>query len=625
MKKILIIISLVIFSLLTVNNFAYAENFYIENYNVRLEVLENKKVKIEETIDVNFHRQSHGIYRTIPTKLNQAYETSNSSVSQNSNITKRKKYSKAKIRNIKSSEQYSLSISQNGELTIKIGNPKVLIKGRHRYKISYDYCFPKDPLEGNDEFYFNIIGTQWPVQINNANFSITMPKEFNPEDVGLSIGKYGTRGFKDNALYKITGNIIEGNTTKTLAPYEGITIRILLPDNYFTIPDEAKYNKARTLTILGIIFFTFCSFIIWYLYGKDDIAIPVICFAPPRNKNSAQLGTNYRGYADDKDIVSLIFYLASKGFIEIIDNGNNYTINKIKNYNGKNASEAMLMNALFGYGEYSVRTTKYELENSPTFYLECGKIKEMLNKEKETMFEKTGWCPKNIFINSVSIFGIFALLLFSMGDYSFDVMKDLISTGVILFIIPIFGIFATFSIKKKNFKTIALFLSLHVIIPSYLIYSITSVTLSYDPFILKLSAISLIISITCLINLPKRNKKGIDLYGYILGFKKFLETAERHRIEQLTGKIPTYYYDILPYAYVLDISDKWIRKFEGIVKEQPNWYKGTTRFNASSFGNLASSLCHVSGPTTQNGGIKSSGGGGGFSGGGGGGGGGGSW
>lgn len=34
---------------------------------------------------------------------------------------------------------------------------------------------------------------------------------------------------------------------------------------------------------------------------------------------------------------------------------------------------------------------------------------------------------------------------------------------------------------------------------------------------------------------------------------------------------PTYFYDILPYTYVLGVSDKWIKQFETIGLQSPDW------------------------------------------------------
>ena len=113
--------------------------------------------------------------------------------------------------------------------------------------------------------------------------------------------------------------------------------------------------------------------------------------------------------------------------------------------------------------------------------------------------------------------------------------------------------------------------------------------------------------------------------GNLQGFKKFIEVSESSRLKTLVEQDPQYFYNILPYAYLFGVSDKWIKKFESIIPLAPSWYRGT-RFSHTSFRNISNSMKTVSVPSAANGGISSkSGGGGGFSGGGGGGGGGGSW
>ncbi len=54
------------------------------------------------------------------------------------------------------------------------------------------------------------------------------------------------------------------------------------------------------------------------------------------------------------------------------------------------------------------------------------------------------------------------------------------------------------------------------------------------------------------------------VYGEILGFKEFIETAELDRINELVRKRTFLLYNILPYAYVLGLTDKWINKFNTI-------------------------------------------------------------
>lgn len=51
---------------------------------------------------------------------------------------------------------------------------------------------------------------------------------------------------------------------------------------------------------------------------------------------------------------------------------------------------------------------------------------------------------------------------------------------------------------------------------------------------------------------------------------------------------PTYFYDILPYTYVLEISDKWIEKFELISLQAPSWHDNPNSFDMIAFGTFIS-------------------------------------
>jgi hypothetical protein len=62
-----------------------------------------------------------------------------------------------------------------------------------------------------------------------------------------------------------------------------------------------------------------------------------------------------------------------------------------------------------------------------------------------------------------------------------------------------------------------------------------------------------------------------EIYSKILGFKNFLETAEKDKLDALMDENPEYFHDMLPYAYVLGVSDKWVGSFESIFYYEPEW------------------------------------------------------
>ena len=132
----------------------------------------------------------------------------------------------------------------------------------------------------------------------------------------------------------------------------------------------------------------------------------------------------------------------------------------------------------------------------------------------------------------------------------------------------------------------------------------------------------------------KRTQQGSQWLGKVQGFRNFILKAEKERLKMLVDHNPDYFYHILPYAYVLGISDQWIKNFEALALAPPNWYSDTdSAFSTTIFMHslnsamtmFTSSMTSSYSSSSSDGG--SSGGGSGFSGGGssGGGGGGGSW
>jgi uncharacterized membrane protein len=129
--------------------------------------------------------------------------------------------------------------------------------------------------------------------------------------------------------------------------------------------------------------------------------------------------------------------------------------------------------------------------------------------------------------------------------------------------------------------------------------------------------------------MPRRTPKGVGMVRRVLGFRRYIETAEVD--ESRFAEKENIFSQYLPYAVVFGLTEKWARAFARLGDQPPDtssWYIGTHPFTAASF---ASSIGHftVSSAGTISSTPSSSGssgfGGGGFSGGGGGGGGGGSW
>ena len=150
-----------------------------------------------------------------------------------------------------------------------------------------------------------------------------------------------------------------------------------------------------------------------------------------------------------------------------------------------------------------------------------------------------------------------------------------------------------------------------------------------------LAIISILVTFIISGKIKSRTSYGTEILGRILGFKRFLETAEKRKLEMLLEENSSYFYNILPFTIVLGVSDLWADKFKDLSVEPPQWYSGPSMGQAfvlgafmGSFNNSLTSLNDTmlsapKAPTNFGGGGSSMGGG--SSGGGAGGGGGGSW
>ena len=590
--------------------------YVIDAYDVHVKVNENNTLDITETITAYFQEARHGITRRIP--LSNTVERLDGTTEKN----------RVQISNVTVNNDYTTKI-ENGNYVIQIGNANKTLTGPVTYKIKYSYNLGKDKTEDYDELYFNIIGTDWDTVIGNITFTIEMPKEFDETKIGFSSGTYG-KVENQAVTYQVENNTITGSYNEILEEKEGLTIRTELEEGYFV---GAKLNLSGSIYFMYIIPLSclLIAFLLWLKFGRDKKVVETVEFYPPENYNSLEIAYLYKGKAEKKDIVSLMIYLANKGYIKISETEETalfskttgFKITKLKEYDGNDASERLFLTGLFKRKD---EVRKEDLENS--FYLTMNEISQNMNtkENKEKIFEKNGFTkPILIVFMILTLITTIAVPSLEIGDTA-----NFITT---LFVFGFYAMFFLVGIMVPNLSftimwTIIMLASFIPIVISLPFWSI----LQMEPTILigfiigMLSFIGIIVLYKIM---PKRTDYGIEILGKIKGFKNFLETAEKEKLEAMVSQNPTYFYDILPYTYVLGISDKWIKKFESIATEPPTWYDSSSTFDMIVFTSFMNKTMTSAGsamsssPSSSGGSGGSSGGG--SSGGGSGGGGGSSW
>lgn len=579
-KRLNIIFSIMLFLVLLLFSrkmYCASAGYTIKAYNVDIKVNEDNSFNIVETITADFQEERHGIKREIPI-YNDVKRTDGSTSKNHASIT-----------DISVSEAYSKRIDKKKKCEIlQIGSASKTILGEHTYVIKYKCTLIGiDNLENADEFYFNIIGTQWDTKIENATFKITMPKEFDSSLLGFSSGSKGSNN-SHNVQYSVDGNVITGSIKKPLEAYQGVTIRLTLPDGYFFNIIEIIYKIFKKIVafiktyymkivlIIGAIYL-FKTFIFWFKYGKDEKYIETVEFYPPYNLNPAMLGYVYKGGATNEQVISILIQLANKGYIKIEEfntnklfNKKSFRIIKLKEYSEKDILEKEFFDGLFKENDAVV--TEKELKKK--FYVTIDKIKKELEKDEDVISENNYKIQYEIRSMSKKLFFLSLCNIFIYYE-AHIVYKIIAVLALQLCVSKIIKRLTKY--HKIRIKNLISFVLLMAITAFFIMTTIYPIILNNSEAKTFYILIVIIIGIMTMLNklMPRRTHHGAEMLGKIKGFKNFLENAEKGQLETLVEENPEYFYDILPYTYALGVSKKWIERFETITIVPPDWFESS--------------------------------------------------
>lgn len=311
---------------------------------------------------------------------------------------------------------------------------------------------------------------------------------------------------------------------------------------------------------------------------KQKTIIPI--FSPPNKMKPYLMGSLVDEKADLKDITSTLIDLAYRGFIKIKEiNKKEFELIRKEGADESelNKFEKDLLDGIFD-GEQTRKTKDMPI----TFATKLRDLKNQMYSElvSEGYFEKSPESTRNKYYG----FGI-GLIILGIGTTIFFTMAIVLITGAYNF-----------------FSTGLAILSLGLI---YLIFAK---------------------------HMPAKTKEGSKASVDALGFKMYLGTAEKYRLQNLK---PEDFERYLSYAIMFGVEKQWAESFKGIYKLKPEWYEGGDVLDAWVLSNMTNSfntsvqsgITKVVSSAGKGSGWSGSGGGsfGGFSGGGGGGGSSGGW
>lgn len=570
--------------------------WYIPEYNVDMSLSKTGTLSVKETITVDFSSTSRrGIIREIPYEFGELLNKRSTSVDVKS------------VTDLQGNEwDYQVSKS-DGYVNIRIGDPEVYLSEEVVYVIDYTTDNILNSFDENMQFlgadnwgdeeaerielYWNAIGNEWsesPIGKYEINLDLSEFGELDVLDNGCFTGVYGSR---ENCQIEEVGAGLYRVSGESLGYQKGVTLGTAFNPEAFDINFAANLfwanvGIASILLYPLLVFFGF--FVHWYRHGKEpDKNVIVPYFKLDEDMGPMEIGTLVDERLDMKDVSAGIIDLSLRGYLKIVEvekkglfSKNEVKFVKLKEFENDESLKKHEKDILKGlFKSNRTEATVDDLEGS--FYIYVGRARESVFTylTREKYYHANPKDVKSKYLGIGSVFA-FGVLWFAMAFQLFFLLYIFLPVGLS-------AIFFSFFMAKKT-------------------------------------------------------DKGMRAYEKILGFKDFIEIAEKDRLEFFQtlkdetkgkdGEIKLFE-KLLPYAMAVGLGDKWSGIFEEIFAQgyNPAWYStnGTgLRMNdlnrsLSSINRSVSSAAVPPSSSGSSGGSYS--GGGGFSGGGFGGGGGSSW
>ena len=564
------------------------EGWTITSFHSQIVINADSSINVTENIQVDFGaQQHHGIFRNIPVRYrydqthDRYYELDVASVTDGRTALPYTTY------------------DQGADTVIKIGDPNRLVTGGNTYVISYTLRGVMNSFADHDELYWNVDGNEWPVPKQAVSATVTLPAAAFK---GAACYE-GPTGSREACNYGNTQQSVTFSSTRPLQSGEQMTVVTglnkgavhvqppLLEGRQRSFPQDAFDINPLTVGLSLLVLVAGLALIVrfWWVHGRDreyltqyyltsdprERATPlfehdpvVVEFGPPENLRPAELGLILDESADTKDVTATIVDLAVRGVLTIteVPGKKDWTLTWKPNQVGQLLPfEKTLLDGLFT-GRESVNLSSLKGTFRPT----------LMSAESQMYADAMGrklFTTRPDYLRGGRI-ALGAVLLIAGGLLA-NWLGTAFGWGLIGAAIAIVGVILIATFRMMSVRTAA----------------------------------------------------GRDLMQHTLGFRLYMNTAEKYR-QQFAEKAEIFT-ELLPYAIVFGCVTRWAKAFEGIDTSQTNgWYVGPGPFQAAL---LASSLQEMNASistavVSTPGGSGSSGfGGGGFSGGGGGGGGGGAW
>ena len=610
-----------------------AQGERILSFASRIEIRTDASLVVTETIRVRAEGQSikRGIYRDFPQLYRGQW-----------GLNQRTGFTVLSVQRNGQPEPFHLETRDNGQRVYMGQSSVTLAPGEYTYEVTYRTDRQLGFFQDHDELYWNVTGNGWAFAMNQVRAEVSLPPGATVLSAEAYTGPKGARGrdYTSAMSPPKTGVIFE--TTRELAPQEGLTIVVAWPKSYI----QPLTSRARWLNLLqdnvgvaialgGLLGALIYYFFAWLAVGKDPAPGTIIpLYAPPAGLSPAAVRYLVNMRFDQKAFAANLISLAVKGAITIHqDPAKEYTITR------KNGGTVLLPD------EQTVRDRLLDVRESLALQqVNHAKISEAITSLKTALALRM---ERIYFVTNFWFW--FWGLLFSVVPLVISVLTFRNLGGALFMAVWLSGwtvgvtflLSLVFTLWRSRQWVGAVFTTIFSIpFVGGEIFGLWAFAQSTSVWVPVLFLIGAAMNGIFYHLLKAPTAAGRKLLDQIDGFRLYLTVAEKDRLNSQNPpqKTPQLFEIFLPYALALNVEQQWAEQFTEVLAQagagrkggySPAWYSGGHDWNALGAAGLAtalgSSLSSAISSAATAPGSSSGGGGGGSSGGGGGGGGGGGW
>ncbi len=517
------LLALVLLAVLVPRADAQPRSFAIERFAVTLEVNADATLRVREAITIDFRGSHQVFFRTIPVRYERRGVDVALRVSEIHVFDESVAPLKTEVTDLGRAIRIRAEVpgEQNATRT-------VIITYRVRRALL--------DVDGHEELYWNVTGSEWDVPIRQVEAIVSSPPGIPLDRIDSTAytGSPGAAG--SDYTEERADSFLTFRTVRPLRPREGLIIAVDWPPGAIRGPGLVQGawwllgdNWPLGLPLLALV----GLLLVRRLYGNDRDESPAIKpeHQPPGGLMPAEGGILVSEKAAPRDVVATLVDLAVRGSIRVEEVG-----------------------SVFGETDCVVRRLKPLADDLELRPLERSLLSRLFGSDGSLGERRLSEIRRDY-------------------DSAFPPIRDEIYRGMVGD-----GLLPS---SPERVWSLWLFSGLGLIGVAGFILAGGAGRFVRSPLVLGvgLGLAGLIVAASSP-KMPRKTLRGVEAAARVKGFREFLERASKDELRRLP---PDTMHKWLAWAIALGVSERWIHGFDGLTVTEPIWFTGPGGFDLGGF------------------------------------------